>query len=95
VVRGPPYPVVVRLYSILELKFAQIEAAYYSVDLMRVPRRKLLNMVYAWAIERVPPDKVEEWERDLKDLLPWQDGESEAAIEAESDSFFAMMNKGG
>lgn len=84
-----------RLYTILSDYYAQIEAHYYTVDLLRVPKRKLLNMVYAWVIERVPHDKLDEWHRDLADLLPWQSGESEAAIEAESDSFFAMMNKGG
>jgi hypothetical protein len=85
----------VRLYTILADRFPQIEAHYYNIDILRVPKRKLLNMVYAWAIERVPHDKIEEWERELVDLLPWQDGTSEAAEQAESDSFFAMMNKGG
>lgn len=52
-------------------------------------------MVYAWAKERVPHDKLDDWERDLVDLLPWQDSTSAAAVEAESESFFNMQGKGG
>lgn len=50
-------------------------------------------LVYAWAVERVPPEKLEEWEAELVDLLPWQDSASEAAVQMESDSFFNMMSK--
>lgn len=31
---------------------------------------------------------------DMVAPLPWESGVSQAAIEAESDSFFSMMNKG-
>lgn len=51
-------------------------------------------MVYAWAIERVEPDKFDEWLTELHDLLPWQDSTSEAAAEMESESFMDMMAKG-
>jgi hypothetical protein len=51
-------------------------------------------MVYAWAIERVKPDELEDWINELEDLLPWQDTQSEAAANMESDSFMAMMAKG-
>lgn len=52
-------------------------------------------MVYSWVIERIPGDKLEDWLRDLEDLLPWQDTSSEAAAEIESESFMAMAAKGG
>jgi hypothetical protein len=52
-------------------------------------------MVYAWAIERVAPDDLDQWHEDLRDLLPWQDTSSEAAVDLESQSFLAMQAKGG
>ena len=55
----------------------------------------MLNWVYAWAIERVAADKLEEWIADLHEMLPWQDIESETAINLESESFFAAQAKGG
>jgi hypothetical protein len=39
----------------------------------------------------IDPEKLEDWEFELHDLLPWQDSQSEAATQIESDSFFAMM----
>jgi len=50
-------------------------------------------LVYAWCVERVPPDKLDEWHADLVDLLPWQDSSSAAAEELESASFFAMQSR--
>lgn len=55
----------------------------------------MVGLVYAWAIERVAHDKLEDWKADLYDLLPWQDSQSEAATDIESESFFAMQGKGG
>jgi hypothetical protein len=52
-------------------------------------------LVYAWAIERVDPEKLDDWEQELVDLLPWQDSQSEAAAEIESESFMSMQAKGG
>jgi hypothetical protein len=51
-------------------------------------------MVYAWCIERVDPDKLDDWIMDLNDLLPWQDS-SAAAVDLESQSFLDMQSKGG
>jgi hypothetical protein len=51
-------------------------------------------MVYAWAIERVEHDKLDDWLAELTDLLPWQDSTSEAAANLESESFLAMQAKG-
>lgn len=87
----PPYPAAVRLCGIAADLWDQIDAHYYPGNIMREPPYRLVGLVYAWAIERVPHDKLDEWKADLNELLPWQDGESEAAIEAESESFYAAM----
>lgn len=52
-----------------------------------------LNLVYAWCIERVAHDELENWLAELADLLPWQDASTLAAEEAESASFMRMMGK--
>jgi hypothetical protein len=62
---------------------------------LRLPPYRYLNMVYSWVIERIASDKLEDWLRDLEDLLPWQDTTSEAAVDIESESFMAMAAKGG
>lgn len=72
-----------------------IEAHYYQINLLKQSVRRFANLVYAWAIERVPRDKLDEFEAELHDLLPWQDVDSEAAVELESASFMAMQAKGG
>jgi hypothetical protein len=51
-------------------------------------------LVYSWAIERVNPEKIDDWEAELVELLPWQDTTSAAAEEIESESFMNMMAKG-
>jgi len=93
----PPYPVAVRLCVIASERFGEIDSAYHAlpVPLLRLPPHRYLNMVYSWVIERVPHDKLEDFMRDLEDLLPWQDTSSEAAIDIESESFMAMAAKGG
>jgi hypothetical protein len=52
-------------------------------------------LVYAWALERVPPEKIDEWKRELDDLLPWQTASTEAAAQVESDSFMALLAQQG
>lgn len=91
----PPYPAAIRLCGIAADLWDQIDAAYYQIDLLRVPVYRFMGLVYAWAIERVPHDKLDEWKADLAEPLPWQDADSESAIESESESFFAAMAKGG
>jgi hypothetical protein len=91
----PPYPVAVRLCLIAAERWPEIEAAYYQIDLIRQRPHRFANLVYAWAVERVPHDNYEEWHNELVDLLPWQDTSSETAINLESESFLAMQAKGG
>lgn len=87
----------VRLCEIAAIRWGDIDAAYHAspVPLLKMPPYRLASMVYAWAIERVSPDKVDDWIAELNDLLPWQDTASEAAINIESESFFAMQAQGG
>lgn len=59
-----------------------------------MPPHEYLNMVYAWCIERVDPEGLDDWITELGDLLPWQDTNSEAAVDLESASFMNMMGKG-
>jgi len=50
--------------------------------------------VYAWAVSRIEQSEdieFDEWDEELHDLLPWQDGENEYAIQRASDDFMAMM----
>jgi hypothetical protein len=61
---------------------------------LRLRPHRFANLVYAWCIERVAPDNLDKWHTELNDLLPWQDTDSAAAEELESESFFAMQAKG-
>lgn len=85
---------VVKLLAIASERWAEIDAAYYQIDLIRLPCYRILNMVYSWCIERVPPDKLDEWLAELEELLPWQDVDGAAAEALESASFMDMMAKG-
>lgn len=76
-------------------RWDEIASAYYQINLARQKPYRFAGLVYAWCIERVPHDKLDEWKAELVDLLPWQDAQSEAATELESASFFAMQANGG
>lgn len=93
----PPYPTCVYLCALAAERWAEIDAAYHAspMPLLRRPLHQFLNLVYAWAIERVPSDDLEQWKMDLVELLPWQDTNSEAAAALESESFLAMQRLGG
>ena len=91
----PPYPAIVRLCLIAAERWAEIDAAYYQTNLLRLRPHRFLNLVYTWCVERLEPDKLDDWHAELVDLLPWQDSNSEAAINLESESFLAMQAKGG
>jgi hypothetical protein len=74
-------------------RWGEISAAYYHPghNLLREKPYLLLSLVYTWCLERIAPDKIEEWLEDLRELLPWQDSSSAAAEALESESFFAMQ----
>ena len=87
----PPYGAAVRLCGIAADRWEEIDAAYYQINLLRVPPYRFVGLVYAWAIERVQHDKMDQWLADLNDLLPWQDGESEATREPSDDQPFSGL----
>jgi hypothetical protein len=93
VVRGKSYSATVRLCQIAADRWPEIVATYYQTTLLREPLWKFIALVYSWCIERVDPEKLDEWLVDLNDLLEWQSADSEAAEELESQSFFAMQQK--
>lgn len=92
-VRGKSYCATVRLCHIAADRWPELVASYYQTNLLREPLWKFSSLVYAWCIERVDPDKLDEWLTDLNDLLEWQSADSAAAEELESASFFAMQAK--
>lgn len=94
-VRWTPYPAIVRLCTIAAERWAELDSAYYPNKILREKPYRYLNLVYSWCIERVDPDKLDDWLVELNDLLPWQDADSEAAVNLESESFLAMQAKGG
>lgn len=84
----------VRLCQIGADHFGAISAHYYQINLLRQKPYRYASLVLAWAIERVEHGKLDEWLADLNELLEWQDADSDAAIELESESFMKMMAKG-
>lgn len=90
-----PYPAAVRLCVIAADRWPELVSAYYQIDLVRQRPHRFASLVYGWCVERVEEGKLDDWKAELVDLLPWQDTASEAAIELESQSFFAMQGKGG
>lgn len=91
-----------RLCSLASHYWPQLDAAYYNIvddrgrrGLLRQHPARFVSLVYAWAVERVDPEGLEDWEFGLVDLLPWQDSQSEAAAQMESDTFMANRGRGG
>lgn len=90
-----PFPAVVRLCGIAAVLWPQLESAYYQTNLLKRRPHSLLNLVYSWYVERLPHDKYDEWHVELVDLLEWQNADSEAAAELESESFLAFAGMSG
>ena len=89
---GKPYPRALRLYSIAADNWPLIDAHYASVDLIRFPPHRFLNCVYAWCVDRINPDKLEEWLFMLDSPLPGREKEVSAVQAAdEGESFMALM----
>lgn len=89
----PPYQVVLRLYYIASEHWPVIDAHYASVDLIRLPAHRFLNCVYAWCLDRVPPDKAEEWIIMLNEPLQGRAKKEPSDMEAqiEGESFMNFM----
>lgn len=89
----PPYQVALRLYAIAAERWPEVDAAYASVDLIRFPPHRFLNCVYAWCLDRIAPDKLEEWIHMLYQPLPGAKPAqvTEAQAEVEGQSFMNFM----
>lgn len=87
-----PYQVVLRIFGIAEARWAEIDAEYATVDLIRFPLHRFLNCVFTWALNRVPPDKVEQFMFELEKPIPGRERVvSQDQIEEEGQLFMALM----
>lgn len=83
-----------RLCRIAADHWGALSSHYYQINLLRQKPYRFASLVLAWAVERVEHGKLDAWLQDLNELLEWQDADSEAAIDLESESFMKMMAKG-
>jgi hypothetical protein len=88
-----PYAAALRIYAIAEERWAEIEAHYLSVDLLRLPPAKFTNAVYAWAVQMMLPEDREKWDAMLIAPLPGQERKrpSEAEVEMEGAAFMGLL----
>lgn len=92
-----PYPAVLRLYAIAEERWAEVEAHYIQIDLLGIGPRRFLNCVYAWCVQRLDPERREEWEMNLTAPLQQVGGTqpvervTEKVAEVEGAAFMAAM----
>ena len=56
-----------------------------------------MNFIYTWCLDRVDPEKREEWEMQLDLPLPGEEDRepSEAVLEMEGQNFMAAMMQAG
>jgi hypothetical protein len=91
-----PYQVALRLYAIAEERWAEVDAAYPSVDLLRLPIHRFLNYVYAWCLERVEAEKLEQWRWEMNQPLPGREKDvTDAQVEEEGRGFMDLMTAMG
>lgn len=87
-----PYPAALRLYAIAEQRWAEVDAAYYQVNILGFRPSRFLNCVYTWCLERIPPDKREQWEMMLEAPLPGKEKVvTERQLELESEGFMGLL----
>ena len=87
----PPYPVALRLYTVAAVRWAEVEAAYYQIDLLTVGPRKFLNLVYAWCVQWMDPEKREEWEQALNAPMEGTRHPTDLQLEQEGADFMATL----
>lgn len=88
-----PYQVVLRLFQIAEDRWPEIDAAYPSINLIKLPTHRFLNFVYAWAVAHIPPDKIEDFLFQLTAPLPGREKAKPTPSDADEDArlFMAAM----
>ena len=90
---GTPYQAVYRLYAIASERWAEIDAAYASIDLIRQPVHRFVNLTYAWCLTRIEPEKLEEWMFMLNSPFPGEKVVSDQMLEDEGAAFLALMGQ--
>lgn len=61
-----------------------------------MPWHRFLNMIYAWCVKHIDPEKREEWEFMLTSPLPGRERQvTERDIEDEGAAFMALMAQQG
>jgi hypothetical protein len=93
----PPYPEVLRLYSIAEDHWPSLCARYYLIDLIMLPPHRFLTLVLGWLKEVVAPDRWDQFVYELSAPIPGMKA-TENVIEMEGDTFMSAMttlNPGG
>lgn len=90
---GKPYAVAIRLYGVAAEHWPELDAAFAAVDLIQLPAHRFLNCVRAWCLDRIEPEKREEWLAMLEMPLPWRpDAEpSQETLEREGQDFMNFM----
>lgn len=88
-----PYPAALRLYAIAEDRWAEIDATYYQADILRFRPDRFLNCVYTWCLDRIDPEKREEWDAMLESPLdPKAKAKpTDSQVESEGAAFMALM----
>jgi hypothetical protein len=79
----PPYPRTVRLASTATSYWARIDGQYtgQGVDLLSLPLSRFLNVVQAWALERMSGEDAEQWLIELDTPLPGDEFNEEDEME--------------
>lgn len=79
---GKRFRTAVRLAQLTIGEWARIDGSFPQVDLLTLPARRILNIVYVWATERMGEEQRMEWEEQLNAPLP-----GESASDGFDDSF--------
>lgn len=57
---------------------------------MDLPPHRFMNLVFAWCVERIEPEKREQWEMMLTEPLPGMETAPPTPIEAEQEGMDFM-----
>lgn len=63
---------------------------------MTLRPQKFLNVIYRWALQRIDPEKREQWEFDLDAPLPWEKADrapTQEQLEREGQDFLNFMQQ--
>lgn len=82
---GKRFREAVRLAQGCIVNWARIDGSFPQVDLLSLPSRRILNIVYVWLLERMDSEAGQAWTEQLNAPLP---GEGmDAAADDFDDSF--------